>query len=424
MKGKTIELKRVVITGMGAVTPLGNRVADLWSNLVSGVSGAGPITRFDAANFKTRFACQVKDFDPLDYFDAKEARKLDLYCHYSLAAAEEAVRDAGLHQSVFDRTRAGVIWSSGMGGLTTLDEQLFEYAGRRGNPRFNPFFIPKIISNMGAGMISIKHGFQGINFSTVSACASSTNALADALTYIRLGRADIIIAGGAEAVITESGIGGFNAMKALSEHNDSPQQASRPYDRDRDGFVMGEGAGALVIEELEHALKRGAPIYAELVGAGFGADASHMTATHPEGDGAFLAIQDALNDAGLEPFQVDYINAHATSTPLGDISEIRAMERIFGEHLKNVSISATKSMTGHLLGAAGALEAIICVKSIQEGIIPPTINTVTLDSGIPAGLDLTLGSATLRPVEIAMSNTFGFGGHCAIAIFKSWAEGA
>ncbi len=417
---KTVELRRVVITGLGAVTPLGNRVADTWSNLVAGTSGAGPITRFDATNFRTRFACEVKGFDPLDHFEAKEARKLDPYCHYSLVAAGEALRDAGLHEAGFDRTRAGVIWSSGMGGLATLDEQVIEYAGRRGKPRFTPFFIPKIIANMASGLISIAHGLQGINFSTVSACASSTNALADALNYIRLGRADIIVAGGAEAVITESGIGGFNAMKALSERNDAPQQASRPYDADRDGFVMGEGAGALVLEELEHARGRGARIHAELIGAGFGADAYHMTATHPEGDGAWRAMGDALDDAGIEPSQVDYINAHATSTPLGDISEIKAIARLFGDHLENLSISATKSMTGHLLGAAGALEAIICVKAINEGIVPPTINTVTLDPEIGPKIDVTLGSARRRPIDIALSNTFGFGGHCAIAVFKSW----
>jgi len=418
-KGKLVELKRVVVTGMGAITPLGNGVPDLWDNLVAGVSGAVPITRFDTTNFKTKFACEVKGFDPLNHFDVKQARKLDLYSQFSLVAAEQAFRDAGLHVSEFDRTRAGVIWSSGMGGLTTLDEQLFEYAGRRGNPRFNPFFIPKIISNMASGLISIAHGLQGLNFSTVSACASSTNALADALTYIRLGRADLIIAGGAEAVVTESGIGGFSAMKALSERNDAPQKASRPYDQDRDGFVMGEGAGALVLEELDHALARGAQIYAEVLGAGFAADAYHMTATHPEGEGAWLAMRDALNDAGLEAADVDYLNAHATSTPLGDLSETKAIERLFGARLETLSISATKSMTGHLLGAAGALEAIICVKAICEGIVPPTINTVAPDSELPAGIDLTLGSARRRTIKTALSNTFGFGGHCASVVFGS-----
>lgn len=420
-KLKTVELKRVVVTGLGAVTPLGNRVDDLWRNLVAGVSGAGMITHFDASNFKTRFACQVKSFDPVDHFDVKEARKLDPYCQYSLVSAEEAFRDAELHESNFDRTRAGVIWASGMGGLTTLDEQLIDYAGRRGNPRFNPFFIPKIISNMGAGMISIKFGLQGINMSTVSACASSTNAIADALMYIRLGKADIIVAGGAEAVITESGIGGFNAMKALSERNDDYETASRPFDTGRDGFVMGEGAGALILEELDHARARGASIYGEIVGAGFAADAYHMTATHPDGLGASRAMQDALADAGLQASEVDYINAHATSTPLGDISEIKAIAKVFGKHLSKLSISATKSMTGHLLGAAGALEAIVCIKAIQEGIVPPTISTRDVDPEVPVGTDLTLGKARHRTINVAMSNTFGFGGHNAIALFRKLA---
>jgi 3-oxoacyl-[acyl-carrier-protein] synthase II len=420
-KLKTVELKRVVVTGLGAVTPLGSRVDDLWRNLVAGVSGAGMITHFDATNFKTRFACQVKGFDPVDHFDVKEARKLDPFCQYSLVSAEEAFRDAGLHESGFDRTRAGVIWASGMGGLTTLDEQLIDYAGRRGNPRFNPFFIPKIISNMGAGMISIKYGLQGINMSTVSACASSTNAIADALMYIRLGKADIIVAGGAEAVITESGIGGFNAMKALSERNDAYETASRPFDTGRDGFVMGEGAGALILEELEHARARGARIYAEIIGAGFAADAYHMTATHPDGLGASRAMQDALADAGLQPSEVEYINAHATSTPLGDISEIKAIAKVFGEHLATLSISATKSMTGHLLGAAGALEAIVCIKAIQEGTVPPTISTTDIDPEVPEGTDLTLGKARHRTINVAMSNTFGFGGHNAIALFRKHA---
>lgn len=413
-----MNLKRVVITGLGAVTPLGNTVADYWKNLRAGISGAGPITRFDTTNFRTKFACEVKGFDPLDHFDAKEARKLDRFCQFALVATGEAMKDAGIDSGDIDCTRAGVIWSSGMGGLTTLDEQLIEYAGHVNKPRFNPFFITKIILNMGAGLISIKYGFQGVNFSPVSACASSTNAIAEALLYIRLGKADVIIAGGSEAVITDSGVGGFNAMKALSERNDSPQTASRPFDVSRDGFVMGEGAGALIIEELEHAKSRGARIYAELIGAGVAADAYHMTATHPEGVGAYLAMRNALADAHLLPFEVDYINAHATSTPTGDTSEIKAISRLFNEHLPTLLISATKSMTGHLLGAAGAVEAIACVKAIQDNVVPPTINTENIDPEVPSNADLTLEKERRRPINIAMSNTFGFGGHNAIAVFS------
>lgn len=416
-KPKMIELKRVVITGLGAVTPLGNTVEDTWSNLVAGVSGADSITHFNAVGFKTRFACEVKGFNPLNHIEAKEVKKLDPFSQFSVVAADEAYNDAGLSAAGFDRTRAGVIWSSGMGGLTTLDEQLIEYAVRRGNPRFSPFFVPKIIANMASGLISIAHNLQGVNLSVVSACASSTHALAEALNYIRLGRADIIIAGGAEAAITESGVGGFTAMKALSENNESPQHASRPFDTNRDGFVIGEGAGALVVEELEHARNRGARIYAELLGVGLSADAYHMTATHPEGDGAFRAMRDALLDAGIEASQVDYLNAHATSTHLGDLSEIKAIARLFSPFGENFSISATKSMTGHLLGAAGALAAIICVKTIQEHVVPPTINTVDLDIGMPPGIDLTLGSARRKKVNIAINNAFGFGGLCATAVF-------
>lgn len=414
-----MKLRRAVITGLGAVTPLGNNVPDYWKNLRSGISGAGSITRFDTTNFRTRFACEVKGFDPLDHFDPKEARKLDPFCQYALVAADEAMKDAGIGSDDIDCTRAGVIWASGMGGLTTLDEQLIEYAGRGNKPRFNPFFITKIISNMGAGLISIKYGFQGVNFATVSACASSTNAIAEALLYIRLGKADVIIAGGSEAVITESGVGGFNAMKALSERNDSPQTASRPFDVSRDGFVMGEGAGALLIEELEHAQARGARIYAELVGAGVAADAYHMTAPHPEGVGAYLAMRHALADAHLLPSDVDYVNAHATSTPTGDTIEIKAMARLFSEWLPNLSISATKSMTGHLLGAAGAVEAIACVKAIQNNIVPPTINTESVDPEVPSNADLTLGKERTRLINIAMSNSFGFGGHNATAVFSN-----
>ena len=414
---RTIELKRAVITGIGAVTPLGNTVRDMWSNLLDGVSGGGPITRFDPSGFKTGFACEVKGFDPLNYFDVKESRKLDLFSQYSLVASDEAYRDARLLDADIDLTRAGVIWSSGMGGLGTLDEQLIEYAGRRGKPRFSPFFIPKIIANMASGLISIAYNFQGVNFSIVSACSSSTHSIADALNYIRLGRADLIIAGGAEAAITESAVGGFNAMKALSERNGDPLHASRPFDTERDGFVIGEGACALVVEEYEHARRRGAHIYAELMGAGLSADAYHMSATHPEGLGAFRAMSEAIADAGVDAAQVDYLNAHATSTPLGDISEIKAIDRLFGPFGDNFSLSATKSMTGHLLGAAGALAAIVCVKTIQEQVVPPTINTTSLDSELPPGIDLTLGSARRKKVDIAMNNAFGFGGHCASALF-------
>lgn len=413
-----MRFKRVVITGLGAITPLGNNITDYWQNLLAGVSGARDITKFDTTHFRTKFACEVKGFDPLNHFDSKEARKLDPFCHYALVAADEAIKSSGILLEKIDRTKVGVIWTSGMGGLTTIDEQLIEYGGGRGKPRFTPFFVPKIITDMSAGLISIKYGFQGVNFATVSACASSTNAIADALMYIRLGKANVIIAGGAEAVITESGVGGFNAMKALSERNESPETASRPFDSSRDGFVIGEGAGALVLEELEHAWSRGATIYAEVIGAGLSADAYHMTATHPEGDGAYLAMKNALADAQIGPWEVDYLNAHATSTPQGDLSEIRAISRIFGDHLPRLSISATKSMTGHLLGAAGAIEAIACVKAIQDGIIPPTINTEIIDSNVPPSADLTLKEARSRMIDIAMSNTFGFGGHNAIVIFK------
>ncbi|QAR34491.1 beta-ketoacyl-[acyl-carrier-protein] synthase II [Geovibrio thiophilus] len=412
-----MQLKRVVVTGLGAVSPLGNNVADSWNNLMSGVSGAGPITKFDASGFKTRFACEVKGFDTLSYFDAKEARRLDIFSHYSIAAADEAFRDANLNIAEFDKTRAGVIWSSSVGGMPTMDEQIIDYASHRGKPRFSPFLVPKIITNIASGLISIRFGLMGINFCPVSACASSTNAIADAFNYIRLGKADIIITGGAESAICDSSMGGFNAMKALSERNDAPEKASRPFDKDRDGFVMGEGAAGLVLEEYEHAKARGAKIYAEVLGAGFAADAYHLTATHPEGMGAYLGMKNALEDADLKAEDVDYLNAHATSTPTGDDSEIRSIIKLFGEKPKNLSISATKSMTGHLLGAAGAIEALICVMTIKDGVIPPTINTENLDDDTPQGLDIILGKARKKSVNVAMSNTFGFGGHCAIAVF-------
>jgi len=421
-KQKTITLKRVVVTGLGAVTPLGNNVADTWKNLVNGVSGAGPITKFDASGFKTRFACEVKGFDPLQYFDAKEARRLDLFSQYSIAAADEAYKDAGLDTAEFNKNRAGVIWSSAVGGMSTMDEQLIDYAEHRGKPKFSPFLVPKIITDIAAGHISIRFGLHGVNFCPVSACASSTNAIADAFNYIRLGVADIIVAGGAEGAICESSVGGFSAMKALSERNDSPETASRPFDRDRDGFVMGEGAAGLILEEYEHAKARGAKIYAEVLGAGFGADAYHLTATHPEGLGAYLAMTNALEDAGLTVDDVDYINMHATSTPVGDDSEIKSIVKLFGETPAKLSVSATKSMTGHLLGAAGAIESLICVMAVKDDIIPPTINTVNVGDEIAKGIDLTLGKARKKTVNVAMSNTFGFGGHCAIAAFGKFRD--
>ncbi|MBJ6727193.1 beta-ketoacyl-ACP synthase II [Geomonas sp. Red875] len=417
-----MELKRAVVTGLGAITPVGNTVAETWAGLVAGKSGAGPITRFDAGGFRTRFACEVKGFDPRDHFEAKEAKKLDLFSQFSMVAAGEAFQDAGLHRGGFDPTRAGVVWASGMGGLATLDEQLLDYGERRGRPRFSPFFVPRIIANIASGLISIRYGLQGVNFSVVSACASSTNALAEALLHIRLGKADLVIAGGAEAAITESGVGGFSAMKALSERNDDPLHASRPFDADRDGFVIGEGAGALVLEEYGHAVRRGARIYAELCGVGTSADAYHMTATHPEGDGAWRAMREALEDAGIPAGAVNHVSVHATSTPLGDLSEIKAIERLFAPHFGNFAVSAVKSATGHLLGAAGALAAISCVKSIGEQVIPSTINTKVPDPGLPDGIDLTLETARSRPVAVAMNNAFGFGGHCASAVFATCEE--
>lgn len=417
---KTVGLRRVVVTGLGAVTPLGNTVKEFWHNVVTGVSGAGPITRFDAAHFKTRFACEVKKFDPRNYFDAKEARKLDPCLHYALVAADEAMADAGLLPGAFAADRAGVIWASGVGGLSTIDEQMCEYAMHRLTPRFNPFFITRIIANMGAGLIAIRHQLQGLSYATVSACASSAHAVGEALTHLRLGNADVILCGGAEAGITESGVGGFGAMKALSERNDDPATASRPFAADRDGFVIGEGAGALVLETLEHALQRGASIYAEVTGCGMATDAYHMTSPHPEGDGAYRAMKLALADADLQPSDIDYLNAHATSTGQGDVSEIKAIERVFGDGLAALSISATKSMTGHMLGAAGAAEAIVCIKAITDGVIAPTINTKELDAVIPAVADLTLGAAKTRMVKAAMNNAFGFGGHTAILIFQKY----
>lgn len=415
-------MKRVVVTGMGAVTPLGNTLQEFWTNLVNGKSGAAAITKFDASKFKTRFACEVKNFDPLDHFEKTEIRKMDPFTQYAIVAAAEAIEDCGVDLNAADKTRIGVIWGSGNGGFYTFQQEVMEYARGDGTPRINPFFIPKVIVDIAAGWISIKYGFMGLNFSTVSACATSTTAIIDAMNYIRWGKADMIVTGGSEAAVNEAGIGGFSAMKALSTRNDDPVHASRPYDADRDGFVMGEGGCALILEEYEYARRRGARIYAELAGGGMSADAYHLTATHPEGKGAMLGMQWALEDAGLEPSDVDYLNPHATSTPMGDVSEMKAVVNVFGENPDRLHISATKSAIGHLLGAAGAAEAIICIKAIDEGLIPPTINTANVDPGMPRGLNLVLGTAMKKRINVAMSNTFGFGGHNASAVFKKIEE--
>jgi 3-oxoacyl-[acyl-carrier-protein] synthase II len=415
-----MNMKRAVITGLGAVTPLGNNVNDFWENLVMGKSGAAEITKFNTTNHKTKFACEVKGFDPLKYFDKQEARKMDLYTQYAIAAADECIKDSGLDLNVIDLNRVGVIVATGIGGMLTFEEEIINFTKNNEIPRFSPFFITKMISNIATGQISIKYGFRGISYSVSSACASSNNAIANALDLIRLGRANIIIAGGSEATISHSSIGGFNAMKALSTLNESPETASRPFDVSRDGFVAGEGAGLLVIEELEHALKRGAKIYCELAGYGCASDAYHIAATHPEGLGAILAMQGALEDAGLRPEDVNYINAHATSTPVGDISECKAIEKVFSNSLDKIHISATKSMTGHLLGAAGAIEAIACIKSIEKGVIPPTINLKERDPQINPQLNLTPEKAFKMDVKVAFSNTFGFGGHTSTMAFKKY----
>ncbi len=415
-----MELKRVVVTGVGAITPLGKNAQEFWEGLKNGVSGAAPITRFDATNFKTKFACEVKDYNPTDYFERKEARKLDLFAQFALIAADEAIKDADLHQERLNRDRIGVIWGSGIGGIDTLTQEVKNYVKTDEIPKFNPFFIPKMISDIAAGHISMKYGYRGPNFTTVSACASATNAIIDAFNYIRLGKADAMVTGGSEASVNEAGVAGFNAMRAISVRNDDPKTASRPFDRDRDGFVMGDGGGALILEEYEHAKKRGAKIYAELVGAGLSADAHHLTAPHPEGKGAILVMNNALEDAGMKPEEIDYINVHGTSTPLGDIAEPLAIKAVFGEHAYKLSISATKSMTGHLLGAAGAVEAIASIFAIQYGIIPPTINQFNFDERIDSKLDFTFNRAKKREVNAALSNTFGFGGHNASVIFKKY----
>lgn len=413
-----MELKRVVVTGVGALTPLGNTVETTWANLLQGVSGAAPITRFDASSFKTQFACEVKNFDPTDYLDRKEARRADRFSQYALVAAGEALKDAGIAPEKFDTTRIGVIWASALGGLETVEEQLLKYSEEPSNPRFSPLYIPKMLLDASSGVISLHYGLRGVNYNTVSACASTNHALIDAFYQLRLGKADIIVTGGSEAAITPSSVGGFSSAQALSTRNDDPQHASRPFDAARDGFVLGEGSCALILEEYGHAARRGAKIYAEMVGGGSSADAYHATAAHPEGDGAYLSMRSALEDAQLTPADIDYINPHATSTPVGDLSEVKAMQRLLGDHLAHVQISATKSMTGHLLGAAGAVEALIAVLATCHNVIPPTINTTHLDPAVPAALHLSLGEKTQRTVNVAMSNSFGFGGHNSTVIFQ------
>lgn len=415
-----MELRRVVVTGMGALTPLGNSVEEYWKNLVNGVSGAAPITGFDAEKFKTQFACEVKNFDPLDHFHRKDARKYDRFTQFALVASKEAIEDSGVNLETVDADRVGVIWGSGIGGIQTFQTEAWNHHDGDGTPRCNPFFIPKMIADIASGLISIEYGFRGPNFTTVSACASSTNAMIDAFTYIRLGKADMMVTGGSEASVCIMGVGGFNALKALSTRNDDPTTASRPFDKDRDGFVLGEGAGALILEDLEHAKARGANIICELVGGGLSADAHHMTAPHPEGLGATNVMRYALEDAGMQPDEIDYINVHGTSTPLGDIAESKAIREVFGEHAYNLNISSSKSMTGHLLGAAGAIEAIASIKAITDGVVSPTINHFTDDPDIDPKLNFTFNKAQQREVRAALSNTFGFGGHNCSVIFRKY----
>ena len=413
-----MELKRVVVTGLGALTPIGNNVAEYWDGLVNGKSGAAPITNFDASKFKTQFACEVKNFNIEDFMSRKEVRKMDKFTQFAMVVADEAVLDSGLDFEKENTDRIGVIWGAGIGGLETFQNGVIDYANGDGTPRFNPYFIPKMIADIAPGYISIKYGLRGPNFATVSACASSSNAMIDAMNYIRLGYADAMITGGSEATVSDAGIGGFNALRALSTRNDDPATASRPFDKDRDGFVSGEGAGALVFEEYEHAIARGATIYAEVAGGGLSADAHHITAPHPEGLGAKLVMENTLRDAGVKPEDVDAINVHGTSTPLGDIAEVKAIQAVFGEHAYNININSTKSMTGHLLGAAGAVEAIASILAMKHSIIPPTINHFTDDDAIDNKLNFTFNKAQKREVNIVMSNTFGFGGHNACVLFK------
>ena len=413
-----MELKRVVVTGLGALTPIGNNVSEYWEALVAGKSGCANITYFDTEKFKTKFACELKNFNPLDHFNRKEARKLDRFAQYALVSSDEAIADANFNLDQLDKFRVGVIWGAGIGGLETFQNEMTNFSEGDGTPRFNPFFIPKMIADIAPGNISIKHGFMGPNYTTVSACASSANALIDALNYIRLGHCDVIVTGGSEAAVTIAGMGGFNAMHALSTRNESPETASRPFDATRDGFVLGEGAGALILEEYEHAKKRGAKIYAEVIGGGMSSDAYHMTAPNPDGIGVERVMLNCLKDAGITPDKVDAINTHGTSTPLGDTAELKAISKVFGKHTEKININSTKSMTGHLLGAAGAIEAISSILSINNNIIPPTINHAVIDENINPSLNLTLNKAQNREVKIAMSNTFGFGGHNACVVFK------
>lgn len=410
--------KRVVVTGLGALTPMGNNLEDSWNNIKNGVSGAERITHFDPSQFRTHFACELKDYDPSDYLEHNMIRRTDPYVQYALVSTKQAVEDSGLDFSAMDPFDTGVIWGSGQGGMLTFEEEVKNYTENDYKPRFNPFFVPKLIINMAPGLISMEYGLMGINYATVSACATSNTAIMDALNYIRWGKAKVIITGGSEAGITEASFGGFSAMRAMSTRNDDPKHASRPFDKDRDGFVMGEGSATLILEEYEHAKARGAKIYGEVTGAAMTADAYHMTATHPEGRGASMAMKQALEDSEMNPEEVDYLNTHATSTPVGDISETKAIVNVFSKNPENLHINATKSMTGHLLGAAGAIEAIICLKAINEGVIPPTINTENVDEEIPAGLNIVLNEALEKKIDIAMSNTFGFGGHNGIVIFK------
>ncbi|MDO6674362.1 beta-ketoacyl-ACP synthase II [Tenacibaculum sp. 1_MG-2023] len=413
-----MQLKRVVVTGLGALTPIGNNKEEYWNSLVNGVSGAAPITYFDAAKFKTRFACELKDFNATDFINRKEARKMDKFTQYAMVASDEAIADAKLNLDDVDKLRVGVIWGAGIGGLETFQNEVLNYAEGDGSPRFNPFFIPKMIADIAPGNISIKNGFMGPNYTTVSACASSANAMIDALNYIRLGHCDVVVTGGSEAAVTIAGMGGFNAMHALSTRNESPETASRPFDAERDGFVLGEGAGAIVLEEYEHAKARGAKIYAEVIGGGMSSDAYHMTAPHPDGIGVIAVMKNCLENAGIKPEDVDHINTHGTSTPLGDVAELKAISEVFGDHAKNININSTKSMTGHLLGAAGAIEAIASLLAMEHGVVPPTINHTNVDENINSELNLTLNKAQKREIKVAMSNTFGFGGHNACVAFR------
>ncbi len=413
-----MQLKRVVVTGLGALTPIGNNIEEYWTNLINGVSGAAPITYFDAAKFKTRFACELKNFDVKDYIDRKESRRMDRFTQYAMIASDEAIKDADLNLENINKYKVGVIWGAGIGGLETFQNEVLNFASGDGTPKFNPFFIPKMIADIAPGHISIKHGFMGPNYTTVSACASSANAIIDALNYIRLGHCDVVVTGGSEAAVTIAGMGGFNAMHALSTRNNDPKSASRPFDAERDGFVLGEGAGALILEEYEHAKARGAKIYAEVIGGGLSSDAHHMTAPHPEGLGVIAVMKNCLENSGIKPEEVDHINTHGTSTPLGDVAELKAISEVFGEYAKNININSTKSMTGHLLGAAGAIEAIASVLAMKHGIVPPTINHSNDDENINSELNLTLNKAQKREIKVAMSNTFGFGGHNACVAFK------